>query len=321
MCLLLVLIGSFFFIRHKKGDRKKDTWQTLRGYTMGTTFRIVCYPKLFQTSQIDSLLKELNQIFSTYDPNSEISKLNKTDSFPLRNPHLSTVLHACQDIYLQSQGAFDPSLGGLIEAWGFGSSKPKTTPSNRVIDSLKQYVGWDKIQILPQLLIKSPETYLNLNAIAKGYAVDVIAQFLEDKNTIHYMVEIGGEIRSKGRNPRKKAWKIGISNPLYPDSDEPLQFLFLKKGGLATSGNYRNFYLHNNKIYAHTLSAQNGKPISSSLLSVSIQAPSAMYADAIATACMVMGLKKGKAWVQQQNVQALFVFLDENEELRTWQSP
>jgi thiamine biosynthesis lipoprotein len=266
------------------------------GLTMGTIAYNVKYKTLEPIDykmQIDSVLKKFNQSLSTYIPESEISKLNKSGSLVFQDPVFYPVLLASKKVHLATKGAFDPTIGPLINAYGFGPDKASKTLNQHVIDSLLHFVGFSKINFNPSLITIPNGTYLDLSAVAKGYAVDLITNYLKSKNIENAMVEIGGEVRTFGTNDRGETWRIGIQDPLI-ESEEyqpPFAVVNLKDRSIATSGNYRNFYRIDDKTYAHIIDPRTGKMIKKNILSASVFAPNCMLADAYATAFMVLGVE------------------------------
>jgi thiamine biosynthesis lipoprotein len=219
-------------------------------------------------------------------------------------------------------GAFDITLGPLIDAWGFGSGQRMNLDSTAV-DSLLQFVGMEKVQLTGEYIYKSnPNVKLNVNAIAQGYAVDVVSSFLEELGCENYMVEIGGEIRTKGVNETGNFWRIGIDRPKFGNNipGENLKAVIsLHNRSIATSGNYRKYFEQDGIRITHTIDPISGFPKETNLLSVSILMKDCMTADAYATACMVMGLERAKEFVKGQNrVEAYFIYGDEYGNYQEW---
>ncbi len=284
----------------------------LQGEAMGTTYNIKYriaekdLPEATQMAlknQIDSLLDVFNLSLSTYISNSEISRFNQfeKDSIHFSLPYFYPVLQKSREIYEISAGAFEPTLSPLIRVWGFGEmEEPEKVPTAQV-DSLLQYVGFDKIEFDSLSVRKKKKGVgLNFNAIAQGYGVDIVCDFLSQKGFEHYMVEIGGEVRAKGTNGTEKGWLIGIDDPNASETERFVKAtVLLQDAALVTSGNYRKFYVREGKKYAHTLDPTTGYPTAHNLLSVTILAKDCMTADALATACMVLGREKGGKMLAQ----------------------
>lgn len=274
--------------------------------------------------QIDDLLARFNASLSHYLPDSEISAFNRSDSgIVLSAPFFYPVLKASARIYRKTAGAFDPTISPLIDAWGFGPKTPPTQIDSLTLDSLRQLVGFDQIIFTEKMLKKrNPAITLNLSAIAKGYAVDVVADFLESKGVHNYMVEIGREVRCKGRNAKNKIWRIGIMHPAYKSQSAPqlMGTITLDKAAMATSGNYENFYVKDGKKYAHTINPTTGYPVTHNLLSASVVAADCMSADAYATALMVMGTEKAKKILAKDpKLEGVLVY-EQNGKLKTYVS-
>jgi thiamine biosynthesis lipoprotein len=263
--------------------------------------------------EIEYLLNEFDTSLSTYNKNSLITAINnntenKTDKY------LKTVFIRAQEISEYTDGAFDITVGPLVNAWGFGFSE-KELMNKRKIDSILKFVGYKKVWLENDRIIKAdPRIKIDMNAIAQGYAVDVVASFLENQKIENYLVEIGGEVRTKGLNPKNEVWKIGIDKPIENNNipGENLQaIVHLSNKSLATSGNYRRFYEQDGIKYSHTIDPKTGYPVNHSLLSVTVIATDCMTADAFATAFMVLGLDKSVDLVQKHpELEAYFVFSD-----------
>ncbi|MTI40971.1 FAD:protein FMN transferase [Fulvivirga lutimaris] len=302
----LGLFSAMFLVWHYRQNVKQDViW--VKGKTMGPITYNVKYfdeSKRNLKPQIDSLLVVFNESLNTYIPDSEISKFNKTDSFRFELPYFLPALEAARTIYDQTNGAFDPSIGPLINAWGFGPGE-QVGPDSSYVDSLRQFVGYDKIKFDQQSVVKNDSrTTISFSASAKGYGVDVVANYLSNIGIENYYVEIGGEVVVSGKNlERDSPWIIGI---LDPDSDEISQFAYaqvaLENRAMATSGNYFNYHIIDGVKYGHTISPSTGYPIQHNLLSASVFAEDCQTADALATAFMVMG-KDGTIEFLKQHTQ------------------
>jgi thiamine biosynthesis lipoprotein len=296
----------------------------ISGNTMGTSYNISYLDSLGRdfTQSMDSLLLIFNESLSTYQANSEISRFNQDTAFTFKLPFFYPVLKKSQEIYEISEGAFDPTVAPLVNYWGFGFKNIKSLkPDNQAIDSLLQYVGWAKyIQFDEKAVRKTKKgVMLDFNAIAQGYGTDVAANLLKAKGITNYMVEIGGEVVCKGVNLKGEVWRIGISNPQDTLSNQLIASMELKNRGLATSGNYRRFYVKDGKKYAHTLNPKTGFPVQHSLLSATVLAPDAMTADAIATVFMVVGLEKAKEILaKRKELDAYLIYDDGQGKLKTF---
>ena len=305
------------------GMTPKENIYYIKGEAQGTTYGITYIAKApVEKAAIDSILQVIDLSMSTYIDNSLISKINRGENLPI-DPHFEKVFSASFDIYLQSKGAFDPSIGQLINAWGFGKKENHTPPTQKQIDSLLALTGMDKVHYIDTprgAFIKkdNPNIQLNFNAIAQGYTSDVIADYFLSKQISNFIVEVGGELVIHGRNTLKnKPWRIGIDNPLQkPDEDrEVIATVELTDCGLATSGNYRKLWTDSltGQKYVHTINPKTGRPQPSNLLSATVIAPSAMLADGYATTLMALGgIEKAKDFLaQHKELKAVLLYSDE----------
>ena len=301
----------------------KENVYYIRGEAQGTTYGITYIAhKPIEKTAVDSILKVIDLSMSTYIDNSLISKINKGEHLPI-DPHFEKVLSASMDIYSESEGVFDPSIGQLINAWGFGKKENHIPPTQKQIDSLLALTGMDKVHVATTpkgtfVEKDNPNIQLNFNAIAQGYTSDVIADYFLSKQITNFIVEVGGEIVIHGRNTLKgKSWTIGIDNPLQkPDEDrEIVATVELTDCGLATSGNYRKLWTDSltGQKYVHTLNPKTGRPQPSNLLSATVIAPSAMLADGYATTLMALGgIEKAKDFLaQHKELKAVLLYSDE----------
>lgn len=262
--------------------------------------------------EIGLQLAEINQTMSTYDSGSELSLFNRAktiDWIPVSAP-LYTVLKAALEIGQQSKGAFDITIGPLVNLWGFGpGARLRDIPDQAEIVAVLERTGHDKL-VLHETKLSArkmhADVYIDLSGIAKGYAVDQVAATLERHGVEHYMVEIGGEIRAYGTNAQKIPWQIGIDKPQAYDRSVQ-KVLPLNNTALATSGNYRNYFRINNQRYMHVIDPVTGWPAENNLASVTVLADTCMLADAWATSLLVMGLERGMVIAEQLGLPALFI--------------
>ncbi len=270
--------------------------------------------------EISARLDSFDLSLNPFNKNSIIYKVN--NNIPVEvDDWFITVFNQAQTIARATDGMYDITVAPLVNLWGFGYEKMKE-PTPQLIDSVKQFVGYTKINLEGRKVIKSdPRLQLNASSIAKGYAVDVIAELLEMYGINDYMVEIGGEIRASGVNPNGKYWKIGITKPIDDNTgtdQENQKIIELRQGALATSGNSRNYYIKNGKKYAHTINPLTGYPSESNLLSATVLFPECITADAFATAFMAMGMEKAKALADKTpNLSYIFIYRGENGEFLT----
>jgi len=259
---------------------------------------------------------------STYIENSDISKLNRNEDNEV-DSHFMRVLEASVGIYKSTDGAFDPTIGKVVNAWDFGPEGKIEALDSLKIDSLMQYVGLDKVFRIHDNITKPKEAFIDFNAIAKGYAVDVIAEFLEIKKVDNFLVEIGGELRANGINTEKQLpWKVGVQRPRFDGLSELNDYVIaipLVNEAMATSGSYRKFKIDElGNRYTHIINAKTGYPSKTNLLSISIISDDCMTADAYATAFKTMGIKKVKAFLKSHpELKAFLIFENENNELET----
>lgn len=293
------------------------------GPTMGTTYHI----KIAQTlddavarqlkSNIDQLLVDVNQHLSTYQADSELSKFNQSQSLePVAvSKGLYRVVTAAQSISAATGGAFDVTVGPLVNLWGFGPEfKPDQVPTESDIAAAKARIGYRNITRLsdPDRIQKAiPELYIDLSAIAKGYGVDQVAELIESKGYKNYLVEIGGEVRCQGKNSSGQAWQVAIEKPLAGER-RVQKIVPIVNMAVATSGNYRNFFELDGVHYAHTIDPATGWPVSHDLASVTVLHQSSMISDGWATAFMVLGAEKGYDLAVEENLAVLFLRRTEN---------
>ena len=317
--VLLSLLGIVWMSRSNGSEEIKQI--TVKGETMGTYYDIRYLDnnqRNFKKS-IDSLLQVFNQSVNHYLPDSEISRFNKQDSLNFNLPYFPKMLKQSKQISKITNGAFDPTVGPLVNAWGFGPEEP-IYPEQQTVDSLLQLVGFEHISFNESRAYKNnPAASVNLSAIAKGYGVDVVADFLENKGINNLKVEIGGEVVCRGVNADAKPWRIGVSKP--DGSGEYVAVFPLSNQAMATSGNYLNYYVKDGKRYSHTINPKTGYPVEHNLLSATVFAKNCAEADAYATAFMVMGLEDSKKLLQSlEGIEAYFLY-DDNGEIKTFRSP
>lgn len=297
--------------------RQEIPYLKIDGYAQGTTYHITYKGNEDYSFVIDSLLHRFDLSLSTYIDNSIISRINRNDTTVVLDSLFIDFFKTSKQVYKQSEGAFDITVAPLVNAYGFGFSK-KTDIDSALIDSIIQFVGMDKVQLVNCKLIKTdPRLMLDGNAIAQGQSVDYIARFLESKNIQNYLVEIGGEIRAKGLNPKQELWRVGLDKPIEhsDESSRKLQAVIkLKNKSLATSGNYRKFYEEAGVKYSHTINPKTGYPAKQSILSATIVATDCIIADAYATTCMVIGLDKSiKLLKRLKGLDAYLIYPDPDQ--------
>ncbi|MGK0412940.1 MAG: thiamine biosynthesis lipoprotein [Polaribacter sp.] len=288
---------------------------TLRGGIFGTTYKITYLnAKDNYQKQLDSLFLRINNSVSTYISTSDISKVNQGETVVFIDTIFKEVFQKSKKIYKETDGYFDPTVGNLVNAYGFG---PKTEKMNLTDDEVKEYmqfVGLDKVELIEGQIVKAhPKVYLDFNSIAKGFAIDLVARFLNDKNIDNYLIEIGGEIRAKGTKDNNNPWIIQLVNPVSAIDNDGFKIINLSDKSMATSGNYRKYrVVENGKKYVHTINPKTGFAKESNLLSASVIASiDCADVDAYATAFMAMGLEKSKIFLEKNpKLQAILLFSD-----------
>lgn len=314
---LIVLLAAgtgFSLLRHEPPPAELH----MSGRTMGTTYNVKYRPtpntptvKDLQI-EVDTLLAEINHTMSTYDPESELSRFNRlrTTEWVPASASLRDVLKAALEIGAQSDGAFDITVGPLVNLWGFGPDvHPDRIPLDRDIAAARMRSGLAKITLSesqPAIRKHRPDMFLDLSGIAKGYGVDRVAELMTAHGIEHYMVEIGGEIRVRGLKEQDTPWRIAIEKPLSGERSVHTM-LALSDIALATSGNYRNFFEIAGRRYSHTIDPATGWPVDNHLVSVTVLADTSMRADAWATAFQVLGPERGMAIAERINLPVLFV--------------
>ncbi len=311
------VLFCFLLISCKQTDNTK-----LSGLVFGTSYSIQYYSEHQQDFQnkIDSLFYVVNKSMSTYQNDSNISKLNRNES-NIIDEHFQKVFEASKDIFSKTDGAFDPTIGILVNAWDFGPEGNIVKLDSLKIDSLMVSVGLNKVHREGNRIIKeNPNTFLDFNAIAKGYGVDVISEFLEQQNIENYIVEIGGEIRTKGINIEKnKPWKVGVEMPHFDGTQSIIRAISVTDEAMATSGTYRKFKIDKDgNRYSHIIDTKTGYPSKTNLLSISVIASNCMTADAYATAFKAMGIEKVKAFLEKhKELKVFLIYENEKNELET----
>ena len=297
-----------------------------KGFTQGSTFVIKFYSGNDSTilkKGIDSLLYDINYTASIFDTNSIISKVNNNREYVL-NEHFLRLFNKSVKISDVTNGDFDITVGQLVNAWGFGFKKG-INPSEKLLDSLKEFIGYKNISIdSGKVLRKNINTKIDFNAIAQGYTVDVISEFLISHYCKDFIVEIGGEVRANGLKANNEKWVIGIEKPAVQvdDVQEIQQKIQITDKSVSTSGSTRKFYIKDGVKYSHTIDPKTGFPVKHSLLSVTVIAEDCSSADAFATAFMVMGLEKSKDFLQKhKELDAYFIYADQSGKNLVYYTP
>jgi len=290
----------------------------ISGYAEGTTYSIIYNDVKGRNlkEQIESFLNEIEKSLSVYDPNSLISRINRNEVTLVDN-YFYDVFHKAKELNARTKGIFDISAEPLFKAWGF-SFQNREIMDDAKIRCLLNQVGMEKIDIIDRHIVKSdPHVVLNMNAIAKGYSVDVIASYLESVDIHDYLIEIGGEIRLKGVNKKGDKWIIAVDKPVYGNHIPGQQiqtYLQLTDKAIATSGEYRRFYIdENGNRLSHTIDTRTGYPVKHNLRSVTVITDNSMTADAYATAFMVIGLEESRMFLSGNNELGVILIYEEDK--------
>ena len=331
---IITLIGLLFILVFL--NYRNNSYIVINGFAQGTTYHIVYIPDFsiqlilnkddfFFQEEIDSLLARFDESLSTYHPGSIISRVNQNDSSVVVDELFKTVFRKASEVASLTNGAFDITIGPIVNAWGFGPGEREKVDST-LIDSLLHYVGMSMVYIEDDRVVKTiDEIVLDVNAIAQGYSVDLLASFFKGKGVDNYLVELGGEISASGKKHWGKEWKVGVDKPIDNNliPGQMLQAVVeLKNRSLATSGNYRKFYEEDGIKFSHTIDPETGYPVRHNLLSVTIIADDCMTADAFATAFLVMGLEKSIEMISGMNeLEGFFIYSSEGGEFVTYSTP
>lgn len=317
--LALLVIGTIVILQRNK-------FRESQGSIFGTTYHIKYAATNDLSADIEATLHTVDAALSMFNDSSTLSRFNRGEEIaddPLFNEVIALSLQVSQE----TSGAFDITVAPLVNAWGFGF-KNRDNVTDEQIDSLRQHVGYQLLTFdarrHPALTRRDPMTTIDCGAIAKGYGVQQVAKMLAEKGCTNYMVEIGGEVIVKGNNPDGKHWTLGINKPVDDSThvnNELQQIIQLTDCGIATSGNYRNFYYKGGRKYAHTINPATGYPVEHSLLSATVVHKSCTLADAYATSFMVMGLDAAQQFIASHpELQAYLIYADAEGHLQTWQS-
>lgn len=320
--ILLILLTSFC--------SNDNLTKSIEGSTMGT-FYTVTYQGDTPSSELKPLLEnhlsKIEDQLSNWDKDSWISHFNssKVTKFTSAPDHAYQVIQSALKLSEYTSGALDPTIGGLIDLWGFGPNKNITPPDTNVIKELLRASGREKIKMKdspPSIAKMHPDLHLNVSSVAKGYAADVLADYLRSEGIIDYLINIGGDIRISGSPPKSNLWDIAIQRPeptaQYWDAYVNIE---LSNAGIATSGDYRRFINIDGQHYPHVLDPKSGHPVNSNLASVTIIAPTSFKADGIATACLVLGLEEARKLVEQTpNTEGLFIERTKPNQFRSFVS-
>ena len=319
--LLFLVIGTVIIIK----QQKNINYQHDEGFIFGTIYHITYHSDTNLKKEIEAELKKVDLSLSPFNKTSVISKVNRNEN-PVVDPMFKEVFLLAENISNETHGAFDITVAPLVNEWGFGFKKG-VEPTRQVIDSLKYIVGYQKVKLTPKNYVQKqdPRIMLDCSAIAKGYGCDVVARLLRKNGINDYMIEIGGEIVTRGFNQKQEPWRIGVNKPTDDSlntSQELQTILNVTDIAMATSGNYRNFYYKNGKKYAHTIDPKTGYPVQHTLLSATVLAKDCATADAYATSFMVLGLEGAQKILQQHpELMAYLIYTNDDGKTEVWYSP
>ncbi|MHA6279730.1 FAD:protein FMN transferase [Salinimicrobium sp. CAU 1759] len=322
----IILLFSFFLL---VSCSEIDEQRSANGEALGTTYSIAYYSEdLIPIDRaLDSIFERVNQSMSTYRDSSDISKINRGDSLVKVDSLFQEVFLVSKEVWEDSNGYFDPTVGDLVNQYGFGPESGPREVDSLTIDSLMRYVGFGKMKLQDNIVVKeSPEMYLDFNAIAKGYAIDLIGHYLDSKGVEDYLIELGGELLARGVNrERGSYWVVGIDDPIQQMGQRELTATIeLRNKAMATSGNYRKHRTdpETGALYVHTINPLTGFAQKSDLLSVTVLAENCALADAYATAFMAMGYDLSKmVLLQQENLDAFFIYSTLEGEMKEYATP
>ncbi|HSG90695.1 MAG TPA: FAD:protein FMN transferase [Pseudomonadales bacterium] len=297
----------------------------LDGRTMGTSWslRVAAPPETLREAElqnaVEARLARINGLMSTYDPDSTLSRFNAARGsawFPV-DAELVFVIDAAQELSRLSDGAFDITVAPLVNLWGFGPGATvgaQELPDAAAIGAARGQIGWQRLETRaePPALRKDGDLQVDLSAIAKGYGVDAMAELLEARGVTDYLVEIGGELRARGRNGRDQPWRVGVEVPDPARRGVAREAIGLEAGAVATSGDYRNFFTVDGVRYSHTIDPATGRPVEHAAASVTVLHPSAMWADGWATTLNVLGAERGLALAAERQLPVLFILYAED---------
>ncbi|MBP3285415.1 MAG: FAD:protein FMN transferase [Prevotella sp.] len=318
--LLLLIVGTILIIRQQQAM----PYQLNKGPVFGTFYTINYQSDKDYHEEIKAALQDVDDALSMFNEQSIISHINRGDDGEA-NDMFMEVFNKAMEVSKETDGAFDITVAPLVNAWGFGF-KNGELPTRQQVDSIRQFIGWKKVTAEGKTIKKTDRrVMLDCSAIAKGYGVDVVARLLKDKGITNFMVEIGGEIITKGISPKRVPWKIGVIKPTEDSlqtSGEYQTILNVTDKAMATSGNYRNFYYKGGKRYAHTIDPKTGYPVQHNILSATVLAKDCATADAYATSFMVMGLEGAKVILERHpELMAYLIYNNQDNNLAVWYSP
>lgn len=315
----LIIATVLIIMQHRSMPYQHD-----EGMVFGTVYNITYQYDSDIKQDIEAELQKVDNSLSPFNKTSIISKVNRNEN-PKVDEMFTEVFNLAAKVSSETDGAFDITVAPLVNMWGFGT-KQFHRPDKESVDSLMRFVGFHKVSLRDGHVVKSdPRIQLDCSAIAKGYGCDVVARYLRSKGIKNFMIEIGGEVVTSGQNEKQLPWKIGVTKPTddsLQDNQELQTILNVTDKAMATSGNYRNFYIDGGRKLAHTIDPHTGYPVQHSLLSSTVIASDCATADAYATSFMVLGVEKAKEVLSRHpELMAYFIYSDKNGKMNVWFSP
>ncbi|MBQ0049767.1 MAG: FAD:protein FMN transferase [Bacteroidales bacterium] len=321
--LVLLVVGSVWAIKKNRTQAEKGVWQSAEGTVFGTVYHATYQSDKDLHSELLAALDSVDASLSMFNPQSTVSLINsnKSDSADSLFTHVFTL---AQKVSGKTGGAFDVTVAPLVNAWGFGF-KNGTLPDSLQVDSILQYVGWQRVALQEGRVVKDdPNIVMDFSAIAKGFGCDRVAEVFRRHGVQNFMIEIGGEVVVQGKNKKGEPWRVGVNKPVddaSSSSTELEEVLSLTDCAMATSGNYRNFYTTDDgRRVAHTIDPHTGYPVQHSLLSATVFAPTCAEADAFATSFMVLGLEGAKEVLKQQRQLKVFLIYADGKENKVYRT-
>lgn len=318
--LIVLIVGTVIIV----SQQRNTPYQKNVGLVFGTEYHITYQSDEDLQQEIEGQLQRVNSTFSTFDPASEISRINKNEDVRV-NDLFVHVYRLAEKVSKETGGAFDVTVAPLVNLWGFGFKQGRN-PDKQAVDSIMPFIGFEKVRLTDGHIVKeNPHIMLDFSAIAKGYGCDVVARYLRSRGIDNFMVEIGGEVVTRGISEKRTPWKIGITKP----HDDPTQsenelqtILNVTDKAMATSGNYRNFYYKAGRKYAHTIDPKTGYPVQHNILSATVLAGDCATADAYATSFMVMGMEGAKRVLKKHpELMVYLIYTDRQGKYAVWYSP
>ena len=317
--LVILIVGTILIIR----QQHSMPYQQCSGVIFGTTYHVTYQYDEDLQAEVIAKLKEVDAALSMFNEQSTISKINNNQAVEPDKMFLD-VFQLAQQVSKDTHGAFDITVAPLVNLWGFGF-KHAQEPTKHAIDSLRQFVGYQKVSYDGKTIQKQdPRIMLDCSAIAKGYGTDVVARLMDEKGVKNYLVEIGGEVVTRGISEKRVPWKIGVTKPTDDSlhiGNELQTVLNVTDKAMATSGNYRNFYYKGGRKYAHTINPKTGRPVQHNILSATVLCNQCAKADAYATAFMVMGLDKAREVLERNPDLMVYFIYDDKGQNKVWYSP